>query len=299
MRSAPSIPGVAASLLLRALAALPLGANRALGALVGRLSWWTNGRPRRVAETNVGLCFPALSGVERRALVRAALVEQGRAFTELGWCWCRPRHELEAKLVGNVGGELLAAARASGRGIMIVTPHLGMWELSLLLPHQRDEIGYFYRPPRDRTLEPVMVAGRSNLGGEPMRLDGAGIRDAMKRLAAGRTIGILPDQEPERDGGVFAPFFGTPALTMTLLSRLAARSGCTVLLVFVERLPGAAGWRYHCRAPTGDVAAKDPATATAAVNASVEASIAVNPAQYLWSYRRFRELPEGGRRPYR
>ncbi len=285
--------------LTRALGALPLGANRALGTLAGNVLRWTRGRPWRVARTNIELCFPELSAQAKRALVRDALREQGRAFAELGWIWHRPLPELRAKVVETVGAELLAASLARGRGTMLVTPHFGGWELGLVAPGHTHTIGYFYRPPRDRALEPLLVEGRGNLDGDPLRLDGAGIRDALRRLAAGRSVGILPDQEPDRDGGVFAPFFGTPALTMTLLSRLAAKSGCDVLFVGVERLPGGTGWRYRYIAPVGDVAAKDIVVAATALNRSVEACVRVNPAQYLWSYRRFRELPEGGRRNYR
>ena len=295
----PDALAVAAGLLSRALGALPLAANRALGTLAGRLAWLANGRPRRVAETNVGLCFPALGPRAGRALARAALVEQGRALVELGWCWHRPRAELEARTLEVVGAARLEAALDDPRGTLLVTPHFGAWELATLVPASRRPLGYFYRPPRRTALEPLLVAGRANVGGEPMRLDAGGIREALRRLRAGGTVGILPDQEPDRDGGAFAPFFGVPALTMTLLPKLAARSGARVLFVAVERLAGGRGWRYHCLDPVGDVAAADPVAAATAVNRSVEACVAIAPAQYLWSYRRFRELPGGGRRPYR
>ena len=291
--------GTVARLLTRALGALPLGVVRALGTLVGRAAGLANGRSRRAAEINVALCFPRLDAPAREALVRAALVEEGRALAELGWCWHRSRAELEARVREVVGAERLDEALRDPRGTILVTPHFGMWELSALVPSGIRTLGYFYRPPRRLELEPLLVAGRANLGGEPMRLDPSGIREAMRRLKAGGAVGILPDQEPDRAGGTFAPFFGEPALTMTLLPRLAARSGARVLFVCVERLPGSEGWRYHCLDPVGDVAAADPVAAATAVNRSVEACVAIAPAQYLWSYRRFRELPEGGRRAYR
>lgn len=301
-RSAPrraSGPAALARGLTRTLGALPLGANRAVGTLLGRLSWWAKGRSRRVATVNVELCFPALDAPEREALVRAALVEQGRALAELGWCWHRPRAALESRVRGVVGRDLLHDALRDPRGALLVTPHFGMWELSALVPTTLARLGYFYRPPRRPAFEPLLIEGRANLGGEPLRLGAGGIREALGRLRNGGAIGILPDQEPDRDAGVFAPFFGTPALTMTLLPRLAARSGARVLFVVVERLPGGTGWRYHCLEPVGDVASADPVTAATAVNRSIEACVAIAPAQYLWSYRRFRELPGGGRRPYR
>ena len=295
--AARTVSAAAVRTLSRALGALPLGANRALGALIGRLAWLARGRSRRVAEINLALCFPGLDAPAREALAKAALVEEGRALAELGWCWHRPRATLEARVAGVAGAGLLDEALADPRGALLVTPHFGAWELSALVPARDRPLGYFYRPPRRAALEPLLVAGRANLGGEPLKLGAGGIRAALGRLRNGGTVGILPDQEPERDGGVFAPLFGVPALTMTLLPRLARRSGARVLFVVVERLAG--GWRYHCLEPAGDVAAADPVEAAAAVNRSVEACVAIAPEQYLWSYRRFRELPEGGRRAYR
>ena len=285
--------------LTRLLGALPLGANRTVGTLLGRATWLARGRSRRVAEINVGLCFPELDAAARTALARAALVEQGRALVELGWCWHRTRPELETRVRGIVGRERFYGALHGARGTLFVTPHFGMWELSALLPAGIAPLSYFYRPPRRAAFDPLLVEGRRNLGGEPLRLDAGGIREALKRLKAGDNVGILPDQEPERDGGTFAPFFGVPALTMSLLPKLARRSGARVLFVCVERLPGGTGWRYHCLEPVGDVAAVDPVEAATAVNRSIEACVRIAPAQYLWSYRRFRELPGGGRRPYR
>ena len=304
-RRAAAAPGALTPLgsvargLTRLLGALPLAANRAVGTLLGRATWLARGRSRRVTETNVALCFPELDASARGALVRAALVEQGRALAELGWCWHRTRPELETRIRRIDGRKPLYEALRGARGALLVTPHFGMWELSALIPAGIAPLAYFYRPPRRPAFDPLLVEGRRNLGGEPLRLDAGGIREALRRLKAGSNVGILPDQEPDREGGAFAPFFGVPALTMTLLPRLARRSGARVLFVCVERLPGGTGWRYHCIEPVGDVAAADPVEAATAVNRSIEACVRIAPAQYLWSYRRFRELPGGGRRPYR
>ncbi|HKR76960.1 MAG TPA: lipid A biosynthesis acyltransferase, partial [Rhodanobacter sp.] len=114
-----------------------------------------------------------------------------------------------------------------------------------------------------------------------------GVRTLYKRLAAGGTVGILPDQKPRAGEGEFAPFFGREALTMVLLPRLAARTGATVLYAFAERLPRGVGYCIHfLPAPDGLVDA-DLASACSALNRGVEACVDLAFAQYQWQYKRW------------
>ena len=281
------------------LARLPLGANHALGALLGELAWLARSRARRISEINLALCLPELDDAARRRLVRRSLRETGKALTESAWLWCRPRALVESHLVETRGAEHLERARARGRGVLAVTPHLGSWEFCNLPFSATGDITYLYRPPRNAIVEPTLIAGRANLGGRPARLDPGGIRTVIAELRQSGTVGVLPDQEPDAGGGVFAPFFGEPALTMTLLARLAERTDPSVLFVVAERLPRARGWRVHFLEPEPGIGDPDKTGAAAALNRSVERCVALCPEQYLWSYRRFRELPGGGRRAYR
>lgn len=279
------------------LAALPLRLNRALGAGGGWLAWRVGGRAKRFTHVNLALCFPGMPDEERDALARRSLIEDGVGATETAWCWRRDPQGWLSRRVRVHGVEHYERARAHGRGTLVVTPHMGAWEVGMPVAAQRGTLRYFYRVPRDASLEPLLRAGRANLSGVPLRLDAGGIRDALKALRAGEPVGILPDQEPDRDGGAFAPFFGVPALTMTLLGRLAARSGAQVVFLVAVRCPG--GWRAHYLPAEPGVDDVDPRIATAALNRSVERCIALSPEQYLWSYRRLRALPDGGRRDYR
>ena len=278
---------------------LPLAVNRAIGTAVGEIAWLARTRARRVSEINLALCLPTLSTAERRELGRRSLHETGKAMTESAWLWHRPRALVERHIAEVRGAELLAAAREAGRGVLAVTPHLGSWELCNLPFSTSGDITYLYRPPRNAVAEPLLIAGRANLGGRPARLDPGGIRTVIDELRRGGTVGVLPDQEPDAGNGVFAPLFGEPALTMTLLARLAARTDPVVLFIVCERLPGTRGWRVHFVEADADIKARDKARAAAALNRTIERCVRLCPAQYLWSYRRFRALPDGGRRPYR
>ncbi len=288
---------VLAQWLITALASLPLQVNRLIGATSGWLAWALRLRARRFTETNLSLAFPAMPDDERTALARRSLIASGRTMTETAWVWRRPLADTVSRLRNEQTIHIIDQARVTGRGILLVTPHTGSWEATMPAVIGRDEnIAYFYRPPRNLSLEPILIDGRANLGGIALRLDAGGIREAIKRLRNGGVVGLLPDQEPDRDGGVFAPFFGTPALTMTLLTRLARKTGADVVFIVVTRTHN--GWQSHAIHPDERISDPDPVIAATAVNEAVERCVSLAPAQYLWSYRRFRELPAGGRRPY-
>lgn len=289
-------------MLVSLLAYLPLRVNRGIGAFFGWLTWVLKARARRFAAINVALAFPDMSADERATLVRRTLIGTGVTFTESVWSWRRSNKDIFSRMANEGMETAIRDTRRRKRGTLMATPHIGNWEASLLsvfcVPIEGEylRIAYFYRPPRDTTFEPMMIKGRTALGGDPLRLDAGGIRSAIKRLRSGGIVGILPDQEPDRDGGVFAPFFGTPALTMTLMSRLARKSNADVMFAVTERTP--TGWRNHAIKPHDSILDPDPVIAATAVNEAVERCVMIAPEQYLWSYRRYRELPEGGRRSY-
>ena len=157
---------------------------------------------------------------------------------------------------------------------------------------------YLYRPPRTIALEPIIKQRRERFGGELVAVDAAGIKKLLRAVRKRRPVGILPDQEPDADGGVFADFFNVPANTMTLLPRLAGKSGARVVCLAVERKSKGRGYVVHIVKPEAGIVDADIEVATTALNRTVEHCVAINPNQYCWSYRRFRLLPDGSRRDY-
>jgi Kdo2-lipid IVA lauroyltransferase/acyltransferase len=277
---------------LRVAGLLPLRALHACGAAIG----WVLGRVdnplRRKAEQTLS-CVNTQFGVEKRQIfLRQALIEAGKSFTEIARIWTGdPRQRLD--LIREMrGGELFEAALASGRGLIIAAPHLGCWELLNYWLCSRTPIAIAYRPPRQADLEPLLVRARGGLAAEQVRAEGtSGVRALFKRLADGGVVGILPDQQPKQGEGEFAPFFGTPALTMVLLPRLAARTGATVLFAFAERLPHAAGYTLHFLPAPPEITSADLPTAVAALNRGVEDCVRLAPTQYQWHYKRYSIRP--------
>ena len=276
---------------LRLLGLLPLRALHALGAGFGWLIGHTDNPMRRKAEHTLSRINTDF-GEEKRHFLHAALIEAGKSFFEIAKIWTSdPRRNLA--MVREIrGGERFDAALAAGRGLIIAAPHLGCWELLNYWLCSRTRIAIAYRPPRQPELEPLLVRARGGLSAEQVRAEGsAGVRTLFKRLASGGVVGILPDQEPKQGEGEFAPFFGRPALTMVLLSRLAQRTGATVLFAFAERLPRGEGYVLHFLPAPERIADPDLPTAVAALNRGIENGIRLAPAQYQWHYKRFSAQP--------
>jgi KDO2-lipid IV(A) lauroyltransferase len=162
-------------------------------------------------------------------------------------------------------------------------------------------ITVLYRPPRKQWLEEVIVNGRGQSGARMVPTDGRGVKALFSTLRRGEMVAILPDQQPkkaESKAGVFAPFFGVPALTMVLINRLAQKTGAAVVYGFAERLPHSKGFRLHWIEATEALADPDPVVAVTALNQGVEQCVRRCPEQYQWSYRRFEARPDGSRSPY-
>ncbi|MBS0570679.1 MAG: lipid A biosynthesis acyltransferase [Proteobacteria bacterium] len=278
--------------LLRLTGRLPLRALHGVGAALGWLLWRLPNPLRRKAAQTLSHVTTQIGGKICHGVLKPALIETGKGALELCKIWSgNPLAALE--LIREVrGGECFDAALASRRGLIVAAPHLGCWELLNFWLCSRTPIAIAYRPPRRPEIEPLLIRARGALAAEQVRAEGAaGVRTLFKRLNAGGVVGILPDQQPKAGEGQFAPFFGTPALTMVLLSRLAQRTGAIVLFAFAERLPKGAGFRIHIRPAPEGIADEDLPTAVAALNRGVEDCVRIAPEQYQWAYKRYSIRP--------
>jgi KDO2-lipid IV(A) lauroyltransferase len=274
-------------LLLRLLALLPLRLLHGAGALLGGLLLWRNGRTARNTAVNLRIVRPQLDAEAQAALLRDVMRESGKSVTEIIKIWGSGAQR-SLGLIREVRGEaLLDEALAAGKGVIIAAPHLGCWELLNYWLGSKMPLAILYRPPRIAAIEALLRKVRGALAPEQVRADGAGVRALYKRLAAGGTVGILPDQKPRAGEGQVVPFFGRDALTMVLLPRLAARTGATVLFAFAERLPRGAGYRIRLQGAPPQLDDPDPAVACNALNRGVEACVEQAFAQYQWQYKRF------------
>lgn len=276
-------------LLLRALGHCPLAVLQAIGAVLGWVAWLASPTYRQRLSKHA-----ALAGVGR-ADARAAIAHAGRMTAEVPWAW-RPQSDARiARTVQWQGAEHVDAALARGKGLMLVTLHLGGFELSAQAYAARfgarHPITVLYRPARQAWLAAWSARARQRPGmcGAPTTL--AGVRQLLRALRSGQAVGVLPDQVPPQGQGVWAPFFGQSAYTMTLVGRLAAQTGATLLLARCERV-GRARFVLHIEPwPDQPAADSDEATFATALNAALERQILQAPAQYLWGYARYKTPP--------
>lgn len=273
------------------MACLPLPVVHAIGVMIGWLLCWLPNSPRRIAESNLLRCLPEWNSAERHRLLQQNMRETGKTMLELGplWLWQGQR---VLQLIRSVSGEgAWQSALAQGRGGIAITPHLGAWEVAGLYVASRYPITILYRPSR-LGIDELIRNGRERLGGQAVPTDASGVRALYRALQAGEVLGILPDQDPGREAGLFAPFFGQQALTMVLLSRLAMKYRCPVFLVVAERLSRGQGYALRFDALPSVVGEGPLEASVTAVNAAVEQSVRRIPEQYLWAYKRFKTRPK-------
>lgn len=280
--------------LVRLVGVLPLPVLHRLGSCLGWLLSHTPNTVRRKALATLSIVITQFRGETRHSLLQSSMREAGKSVFEICKIWSGDPQQALALVQDVRGLGLFDLALTGGRGLIVAAPHLGCWELLNFWLASRTALAIAYRPPRQPALEPLLLRARGALAVEQVRADGpAGVRKLYKRLIDGGVVGILPDQQPKLGEGEFAPFFGTPALTMVLLSRLAQRTGATVLFAFAERMPRGDGYRVHFLPAPDGIADADLATAVAALNRGVEDCVRLAPAQYQWHYKRYSIRPPG------
>ena len=276
--------------LFRLLSRWPLWLLHAFGALLGWATWALSPIYRRRLQANA-----AQAGVSWRE-ARPAVAAVGRMAMELPWLWMRPAQQHLGDKVTWQGAECIDAAHQRGKGVLFLTPHLGCFEVAAQAYAERygaarGPITVLYRPPRKASIRPVVETARSRPGLATAPATLAGVRQMIRALRQGEAVGLLPDQVPPEGMGVWAPFFGRPAYTMTLAARLAQQTGASIVLAWGERLPGGAGYVVHVTPfdePLPDAGA-DQAQSAAAINRAMERLILQSPGQYLWGYHRYKQ----------
>lgn len=274
------------ALLLRLLSYLPLPVLHGAGILLGWLIYLAPGRhgPRMRANLlQSGLCpNPAC-----RPLLRHAIAESGKSLLELAPIWTRA-HAQTVQLVRELSGwEELDAALKDGKGVILMSPHIGCFEMINQYVASRIPLTAMYKPARNPVLDQIMKAGREHGQAHLVATDMTGIKAMLKALKRGEAIGILPDQVATQGEGVWAPYFGRWAYTPTLVFRLAQSTGAAPFMVYAERLPWGRGYHLHFDAIPPFPA--DKQAAAAQLNREVERVVRAVPAQYLWGYQRYKK----------
>ncbi|WP_373896805.1 lysophospholipid acyltransferase family protein [uncultured Massilia sp.] len=270
-------------LLFRFLSMFPLPVLHALGAALGWLVYLASPSYRRRLREN-------LARAGHAGQLRAAIAESGKAIVELPFVWCADQARV-TRHVTMENWELVQRQLDSKKGIVFLTPHLGCFELTAQQVSLRVELTVMYRPPRKSALKPLVEGARARQHMHLAPANLSGVRMLVKALKGGQPVGVLPDQVPQEGEGVWAPFFGRDAYTMTLPAKLAQLGRADILLVYAERLPRGRGYAIRF-VPFDGTLGGTQAEQAASINRAMEQLIALCPAQYFWSYNRYKR-PQG------
>jgi len=277
------------------LAHLPLSVLHRLGTILGWLTYFFSQRYAERLRLNLeqALKFAGNNNDDGadfifRKVLHANVSQAGKGVMELPWVWRRPLDEVVASVKQCQGWDHFESAHAHGKGVIVLTPHYGCFELIGLYVAARMPMTCMYRRPRWDFLDTLMHEGRERGQMKLAPADLSGVRLLLKALKRGETIGILPDQVPSNGEGEWIPFFGRPAYTMTLIARLIQSSGAVVLMCHCERLSVGKGYilRFNQLAFDTDTPISPQ------MNAALEEVVLTRPEQYLWSYNRYK-VPRG------
>lgn len=278
---------------------LSLRAAQLAGRFLGTIAWTFRTNSRRVTEINLGIAFPDLTNDQHQNMARSSLRHTGQTMMEIPLMWEWPVERCLGLIREIEGKELLENAKKDGRGLLLLAPHLGNWELTGLYFSSRYRMAALYSPPHIKEFEDYMIRVRGRLGSELVRGDRRGLARLIALLREGEVTGILPDQSPRGKGNAYAPFFGMDVRTMTLVSKLLQKSGAKPLMTYSERLKDGRGFRLVIRECEEGIADTDPLIATTALNRSIENVVREIPEQYQWEYKRFRHRVPGEINPYK
>ncbi|MEN7529941.1 lysophospholipid acyltransferase family protein [Cupriavidus sp. DL-D2] len=271
---------------------LPLRVLHAIGGALGLLAARLPGRYGRRLVENFRHAYPDATD----AMIAEAARHTGRLIVEMPYFWSRKSITVRTDCFDDHLWPEMDRLQSQGNGLILTTPHLGCFEI-LPLSHARlRPITCLFKPPHQPWLREFVerMRTRPNLAMAPATP--RGVRMLVKALKRGEALGILPDQVPSGGEGTWAPFYGKPAYSMTLVHRLQQLTGAPVVMIYAQRLPHGQGYRGHVRV-LGDNGRlpDDPAAASATINAAIEDLIEIDPTQYLWGYNRYKQ--PGGAEP--
>ena len=270
------------------LALLSLKNCHRIGSFLGTLLYIIPNRNRHITQTNIQLCFPDISKNEQKRLIKNSLKETSKTLTEASPMWMWKKDKLFSLIKSVHGEELIKEALSQKRGVILALPHLGNWELLGLYCSAQYSTTSMYQKPKLAQLDSIVKRGRERFGANLVPTDNKGIRAMLQALKKSEVVCILPDQEPSESNGVFAPFYGINAYSMTLISRLASKTNASVILAYTKRLSNAQGYEIIF-SKMKDMQSETIEDSVAYVNSEMESHINKIPEQYQWSYKRFRK----------
>lgn len=261
---------------------LPLRWVHCLGTGLGSVSYWLDRKSNQIALNNIQQSGVTENHVQTQQLMKRSRLEAGKALLETFFIWGQSAESLLPLIREVHGWEAITEAQQNDKGLIFLTPHLGCFEITSIYYGAQHPITVLYRPPKMQALSKLVVSGRQKGKVDMAPANASGVRKLLLALKSGQAVGILPDQIPRSGEGEWADFFGKPAYTMGLASKLANKTNAVVVMAFGERLPDGKGFNIH-------LTRLDDISTPTLLNQAIERQIAKCPEQYLWQYNRFKQ----------
>lgn len=284
--------------LLKNFSRLPLRVIQSLASAIGTLLFISNSSAKHITELNIKAAYPQLDDQQQKLLIKSSLKSQSMTYAESIKIWgSSPEFALEQiKQVHHL--DIFLDALKNPNGALAVVPHFGTWELMNAWINQHTSPVIMYKPSKNKDLDRFMLESRQRLNATLVPTDDTGVRAVFKHLKQGGFSAILPDHIPKASGGIYSPFFGLNVFSSTLLSKLAAKTQCSVVGLSCIRRQDLSGYDLYVTALSKDILSKDLQLSVDTLNKEIERMIDMAPEQYLWAYKRFRKL-EGGKNLYK
>ena len=275
---------------LKIISRLPLSLLQLFATWVATFLYHSNSSMKRITTVNIQLVYPDLDSTSQQDLIKRSLKSQCLTYLESIKCWGMST-EYSLSLFKAIEGEQhFLQALANQRGIIVVIPHLGCWELLNAWLNLYTAPVIMYKPSKNKGLNRYMLEARQRFKATLVPTDENGVRAIFKHLKQGGVTVILPDHLPKPSGGIYSDFFGQNVLSSTLVSKLAYKTQCNVIGLSCLRNQELSNFTVHCIPLSNEIGSKNLQFSVDHLNHDLEKMIALAPEQYLWSYKRFRNI---------
>ena len=261
---------------------LSLPSLHRLGAALGWIIYYCSPKAAVTMKNNIRISGLSKDSKQFKQILHENIAESGKAVLETIGIWQKKEAVILPMVKQVYGWEIVKDALQRGKGIIFLTPHLGCFEITSIYYGSKHPITVLYRAPKLQVLRQFILRGRTRTGVTLAEANAGGVRKLMQALKRNEAVGILPDQIPAAGEGEWAVFFGKPAYTMTLASKLAEKTGAAVIMAFGERLENGTGYAIH-------ITQLESIATTGLLNKAIEQQIALKPSQYLWRYGRYKQ----------
>lgn len=274
--------------IFKTLALLPLRILQAVALFAAYVLYAFNSSIKRITTINIRLAYPELTQDVQQQLIKKSMQSQFLTYVEFIKCWGMPP-SYSLNLFKHIHGEsVLTEALANQKGVIVVVPHFGSWEMLNAWLNVYTAPMIMYKPNKNKGINRYMLEARQKFHAALVPTDETGIRAIFKHLKQGGLTVILPDHLPKVSGGIYSEFFGQNTLTVTLVSKLAAKTQCNVIGLSCIRNDDLSSFDLHCTTLSNDILSKDLQLSVDSLNLAMQDMINQAPEQYIWSYKRFR-----------